>query len=151
MLRVTPCQQMVAARELKAWVALRGTHGCYSRDSHLLLWELKPPAVTRRHQPPPVRRSTVLPLADAPAVLLGSGSAVRKQILEAAGRVNAAGVNFTVRSADIDESALGDRSADASKLVQLLAEAKADAPWWPCWRPWGIGGEWAQSLGTCGG
>eukprot|EP00435_Cladocopium_sp_Y103_P019494 s3290_g4.t1 len=64
--------------------------------------------------------SVVQPLA-LPAVLLGSGSAVRRQILEAAG------VSFEVRKPDIDEKALGDRASEPEKLVRLLAEAKADA------------------------
>lgn len=64
--------------------------------------------------------SVVQPLA-LPPLLLGSGSAVRRQILEAAG------VSFEVRKPDIDEKALGDRGREPEKLVRLLAEAKADA------------------------
>jgi len=55
-----------------------------------------------------------------PRLLLGSGSAIRRQLLEAAG------ISVTVSVPGIDEKGLGDRS-DAEKLVHLLAEAKADA------------------------
>jgi len=54
-----------------------------------------------------------------PRLLLGSGSAIRRQLLEAAG------ISVTVSVPGIDEKGLGDRS-DAEKLVHLLAEAKAD-------------------------
>ena len=54
-----------------------------------------------------------------PRLLLGSGSAIRRQLLEAAG------ISVTVRVPGIDEKGLGDRR-DAEKLVHLLAEAKAD-------------------------
>jgi septum formation protein len=56
-------------------------------------------------------------------ILLGSGSFTRKLIL------NKAGFKFTVVKPDIDEKALGDRSAasKAAELVTLVANAKADA------------------------
>ena len=37
------------------------------------------------------------------------------------------GFTYETLKASIDESALGDRSADPSALVRLLAQAKADA------------------------
>lgn len=58
-------------------------------------------------------------------LILGSGSKSRRQILESAGH------KFTVFKAEIDEKSLGDRSngslEGASRLVTLLANAKADA------------------------
>lgn len=55
-------------------------------------------------------------------LLLGSGSATRKLILQENG------VSFTVVKADIDEKAIGDRKNDDPKnLVKALALAKAEA------------------------
>ena len=56
-------------------------------------------------------------------ILLGTGSASRKMILE---EMN---IQFSVHKADINERAIGDRTSDKNveELVLLLANAKADA------------------------
>mmetsp|Transcript_82484 Transcript_82484/g.229976 ORF Transcript_82484/g.229976 Transcript_82484/m.229976 type:complete len:293 (-) Transcript_82484:82-960(-) len=60
--------------------------------------------------------------AHAPRFILGSASASRRALLAATG------AEFDVVVPDIDEKAIGDRAGgDARSLVQLVAEAKADA------------------------
>jgi septum formation protein len=66
--------------------------------------------------------NTIINLQRSP-LLLGSGSASRRSILENAG------YKFDIIKAEIDERAIGDRSdgKDATNLVIKIAHAKADA------------------------
>lgn len=92
----------------------------------MLVAQLNRKVTSLRNIPCTVRSSlkmSTIETSALPHLILGSGSASRKRIL------GEAGYSFTVLTADIDESELGDRSSGkmAKELVTKLSNAKADA------------------------
>ncbi len=75
------------------------------------------------HGPMELKHLWTAPAINSP-LILGSNSSTRKAILEEMGWTQEC---LKVKTADMDESAIGDRSGDPEKLVLLLGKEKASA------------------------